>query len=64
MMGFRCLDFLWGLDLLFGFSMGFGISVWIFCEVMVVDDCGWVMIVGGWVGGLMGVGDFGFVLGL
>ena len=63
MMGFRCLDFLWGLDLLFGFSVGFGISVWIFCEVMVVDDCG-LMVVGGWVGGLIGVGDFGFVLGL
>ena len=30
---------------------------------MVVDDCG-LMVVGGWVGGLMGMGDFGFVLGL
>ena len=43
--------------------MGFGFTVWIFCGVMVVDDCG-LMVVGGWVSGLMGVGDFGFVLGL
>ena len=48
-----------GLDLLFGFSVGFGISVWIFCEVMVVDDWGLMVV-----GGLMGMGDFGFVLGL
>ena len=72
MMGFRGLDFLWGLDLLFGFSVGFGISVWIFCGVMVVDDCG-LMVVAGWVGWWVGfdgggwwldVDDFGFVLGL
>ena len=49
--------------------MGFGFTLWIFCgvrnfcEVMVVDDGG-LMVVGGWVGGLIGVGDFGFVLGL
>ena len=43
MMGFRGLDFLWGLDLLFG------ISIWIFCGVMVVDDCG-LMVVAAWVG--------------
>ena len=46
MMGFRGLDFLWGLDLLFGFSVGW----W------------WLMIVGWW--WWLGVGDFGFVLGL
>ena len=48
--------------------MGFGISIWIFCRVMVVDDCG-LMVVAGWVGLMvvvrwLGVGDFGFVLAL
>ena len=37
--------------------MGFRFTVWIFCGVMVVDDCG-LMVVAGW----LGVGDFGFVL--
>ena len=31
------------------FFMGFGFTIWIFCGVMVVDDCG-LMVVVAWVG--------------
>ena len=46
MMGFRGLNFLWGFDLLFGFSVGFGFFVWILYGVMVVDDCGLMVVAG------------------